>query len=252
MIWSKRIKDIIRKIRVGLIRCACIGRQEMSMPETAIVFAPHPDDEVFGCCGLMQRMLAKGKRVELIVMTGGGKSHSGCCALEEETLVAHRRELTVKAATIYGLSKEHIHFLDFPDGGICNEHPEVTRLRTLLDALLKGCRDAAVYYPHRQGEGWPDHICIAKIASDLCKEQQADVKKYEYCVWFWFYNCWRMDWRNAHILCMDKREHRCKQEAINAYIFPKAPCGKPWSGVLPEVFVEANRWKKELYFMVNQ
>lgn len=247
---NKRIKNIIRKMRVDLLRCACIGRREMRIPSTAILIAPHPDDEVFGCCGLMQRMLAKGKRVELIVMTGGGKSHSGCCTLDEVTLIAQRRKLTLKAAALYGLSKEHIHFLDFPDGGVSKEHPEVVRLRSLLEVLLRGCRNAAVVYPHRQGEGWPDHIHTAEIVADLCKEQQAEVKQYEYCVWFWFYNCWRIDWRNARILRMDKREYRCKQEAINAYILPKAPCGKPWSGVLPEVFVEANRWKKELYFEV--
>ncbi|MFQ9809237.1 MAG: PIG-L deacetylase family protein [Segatella copri] len=35
-----------------------------------MIVAPHPDDEVFGCCGLMQRLIAQGKRVELIIMTG--------------------------------------------------------------------------------------------------------------------------------------------------------------------------------------
>lgn len=27
------------------------------------------------------------------------------------------------------------------------------------------------------------------------------------------------------------------------------PCEEPWSGVLPNVFVKTNRWKKELYFV---
>ena len=35
------------------------------------------------------------------------------------------------------------------------------------------------------------------------------------------------------------------------YILPQAPCGMPWSGVLPEMFVKANRWNKELYFEVR-
>lgn len=246
------IKYCIRKVRVCFLRAWRSGVPLIEIPSTAIVIAPHPDDEVFGCCGLIQRMIAEGKQVELIVMTGGGKSHSGCCTLDEATLIAKRRQLTVKAAALYGLSKEHIHFLDFPDGGISMEHPEVSRLKALLDALMNEFRDTAVYYPHRQGEGWPDHIHTSEIVAELCKGLQTKVMQYEYCVWFWFYNCWKIDWRNARILSMDKQEYRCKQEAINAYILPKAPCGKPWSGVLPKVFVEANRWNKELYFMVNQ
>lgn len=246
----KFIIDFIRRIRVLTIRQLISHKSLFSLPETAIIFAPHPDDEVFGCCGLMQRMISEGKRVELIVMTGGGKSHNSCCTLDEITLIAHRRELMIKAATIYGLGKEHIHFLNFPDGSISKDHPEEIRLRSLLDTLLKECRDAAVVYPHRQGEGWPDHIHTSEIVADLCKELQIKVTQYEYCVWFWFYNCWRIDWRNARILRMDKREYRCKQEAINAYILPQAPCGKPWSGVLPNVLVEANRWSNELFFNV--
>ena len=247
----KFIIDFIRRIRIQTIRQLISHKSLFPLPETAIIFAPHLDDEVFGCCGLIQRMLAKGKRVELIVMTGGGKSHSGCCTLDEATLIARRRDLTVKAAVLYGLGKEHIHFLDFPDGEISVEHPELARLRALLDALLKECRDAVVYYPHRQGEGWPDHVHTAEIAAALCNSHHTQITQYEYCVWFWFYNCWKIDWCNARILRMDKREYCCKQEAINAYILPQAPCGMPWSGVLPEMFVKANRWNKELYFEVR-
>lgn len=247
----KFIIECIRKIRVQTIRQLVSLKSSIPLPSTAIIFVPHPDDEVFGCCGLMQRMLSEGKQVELIIMTGGGKSHSGCCSIDEATLVSHRRELTIKAATIYGLGKEHIHFLNFPDGGICKEHPEMTKLRSLIETLLDGKRDVAVCYPHRKGEGWLDHIHTAEIAADLCNEAHAHVTQYEYCVWFWFYNCWKIDWHHARILHLNKRENLCKQEAINAYILPQAPCGKPWSGVLPKVFVWENRWNKELYFQVR-
>ena len=47
---------------------------------------------------------------------------------------------------------------------------------------------------------------------------------------------------------MTPSEHELKMKAMDAYIRPLAPCGNPWSGVLPKVFVDANRWNKELYF----
>ena len=248
---KKWIKDCIRKVRVLLLRARSGGAPLIETPSTAIVVAPHPDDEVFGCCGLMQRLLGSGKRVELVIMTGGGGSHSGCCSIDEASLIAHRRELTLKAASLYGLSEVHVHYLDFPDGGIAPEHSEAKRLQALLDSLLKDEGDAAVFFPHQEGEGWPDHIRTAEIVSSLCAKNHPKVKRYEYCVWFWFYNCWRIDWKRARLLKMSNEEYRCKQQAIDAYILPKAPCGKPWSGVLPGVFVEANRWSRELYFEVT-
>ena len=74
------------------------------------------------------------------------------------------------------------------------------------------------------------------------------VQLYEYCVWFWYYNAKVADWQQARVLSMTVEEHEAKLAAIDAYISPLAPCGNPWSGVLPRVFVNANRWKKELYF----
>ena len=65
----------------------------LSSANLSIIVAPHPDDEVFGCCGLMQRLIAQGKRVELIIMTGGGKSHAGCCDIDESELIRQRKNM---------------------------------------------------------------------------------------------------------------------------------------------------------------
>ena len=111
-------KKIIRKVRVQTIHLKTSSLHDLTPANLSVIVAPHPDDEVFGCCGLMQRLIAQGKRVELIVMTGGGKSHAGCCDIDESELIRQRRQLTIRAAKEYGLSQEYIHFLDYPDGGV--------------------------------------------------------------------------------------------------------------------------------------
>src|SRR5499433_1490944 len=40
-------------------------------PESIVVFAPHPDDEVIGCAGIIQQALARGARVKVIAITSG-------------------------------------------------------------------------------------------------------------------------------------------------------------------------------------
>ncbi len=80
---------------------------------------------------------------------------------------------------------------------------------------------------------------------------RAAVTVYEYCVWMWYYNVRHLDWRNALTLKMTSEEHRRKLAAVDIYTKALAPCGKPWSGVLPPVFLRANRWHRELYFRVH-
>lgn len=69
--FVNKIKEQVRILRVDSIRLRAKNILYLSSANLSIIVAPHPDDEVFGCCGLMQRLIAQGKRVELIIMTGG-------------------------------------------------------------------------------------------------------------------------------------------------------------------------------------
>jgi hypothetical protein len=67
----------------------------------------------------------------------------------------------------------------------------------------------------------------------------------------WYYNVWDFRMKDAFLLRLSEKQHRIKQKAIEQYVTPTAPCGKPWSGVLPKPFLKATKWNKELYFKVN-
>ena len=244
--YTMKFIDFIRMARIQLFRILAFSDSSLFLPETAIIIAPHPDDEVFGCCGLMQRMLAEGKCVELVIMTGGGKSHSVCCDIDEETLICNRQQLTRNAAAIYGLGEEHIHFLNYPDNGVSFAHEQTKALTRVLNERTN--RNTVVFFKHLAGAGWSDNIRNSEISGNICAVIFDHAMQYEYCVWFWFYNCWKIDWKNAFTLKLSKQEYDKKRKAIDAYIEPKAPCGKPWSGVLPSVFLWANKWNRELYF----
>lgn len=238
------MKDIVRKLRVYFIHIK-YPKNNIVNVQHSVIIAPHPDDETIGCSGLIQQLISKGQRVDVIYMTGGGKSHSGCCNIGEAILIAHRRELARKSASILGIPQENLHFLDYPDGGIAFDCRETERLKPLLGEL----KPNAVFIPHK-GEGWSDHIESGNIVKSLLEDNEV-VEIYEYCVWFWYYNVWNIDWKNARTVAMTKEQHKKKLQAMDAYIKPIAPCGKPWSGVLPSVFIWANKWNKELYFKVK-
>lgn len=236
------MKDFIRRIRVLLFRVLLQNSSEVVITDKVLIVAPHPDDEVLGCSGLIQRLLNEGKQVDVAILSGGGKSHAGCCEIDESTLIESRRNLSRKAAKILGLPLENLHFLDYPDGSIAFDCSETDRLKELIDTL----QPDAIFVPHK-GEGWSDHLEAGRIVRTLIGKMSG-ISLYEYCVWFWYYNVWNIDRKKAFVLTMTEEELSRKNEAIDAYIKPKAPCGNPWSGVLPPVFVWANRWRKELYF----
>lgn len=242
---TKFFKQLGRCIRIGYIhhKCQEIDSFIISNIQKAIIVAPHPDDETLGCSGLIQHLLESGKKVYVIILSGGGKSHFECCHIEESKLINNRRKLSIKSAEILGLTLNQLFFLDYPDGNVSYNNSETLRLHTLIKELVPD----AIFIPHN-GEGWNDHIEAGRIVREIIRKETNTIQLYEYCVWFWYYNSWNIDWKNAYLLKMNKKEHKLKLKAIDAYVKPLAPCGKPWSGVLPNIFVKANQWNCELYF----
>lgn len=219
-------------------------QEHIDMTGRIVILAPHPDDEVFGCGGLIARLVAEGRTPYVVVMTGGGGSHRSCCSVAEEEIVAERRSLTRKALGELGLPVKNIYELDYPDGNIGGKHPEQeARLRKVLDEV----NPDTILVPHH-GEGWPDHLAVRELGVRLA---QKDAEVYEYCVWMWYYRQRSLDWANAVCLRMTPREHALKMAAIRAYTSACAPCGKPWVGVLPPLFVKANSVDVELFFRLK-
>lgn len=238
------IKDLIRYLRVAVLHLLYRFRPALPLTDKTVIIAPHPDDEVIGCAGLIQALVDCGMPPHVIILTGGEGSHRGCCDITSEELIAGRHNLTIKAAETMGLPLSHIHCLQYPDGGVAIEHPETERFAALLQEL----KPDAVFVPHR-GEGWSDHLQASEITKHLLMGQKISI--YEYCVWMWYYNVWRLDYRNARVLRMSRAQHLRKLQAIDEYVTPQAPCGKPWSGVLPKPFLKAAEWSRELYFKMR-
>lgn len=238
------IKDIIRNLRCRLLQLKLGGKTEIALPESALIVAPHPDDETIGCGGLIARLCAEGQPPNVVVMTGGGGSLRGYSDMPESEVIKARRNLTLISAKALGLPEDNIHFLDFVDGHI-GERPETEMAR--LKDLIEQLKPDAIFVPH-SGEGWPDHINTRQIILNSKFSALNSPLVYEYCVWMWYYNVWNLDWKNAFQFRMTDSEHVAKLKAVDAYIKPLAPCGQPWSGVLPKPFIKANTTRRELYF----
>jgi LmbE family N-acetylglucosaminyl deacetylase/glycosyltransferase involved in cell wall biosynthesis len=104
------------------------GWTERVRAASALVLAPHQDDEVLGCGGLAAQLAAAGAAVRVLFLTDGG---GGAEAVADRgAYVRRRREESAKACEILGFAGcDH---LGLPDGGL--EHH--------LDAAAEGIRRA--------------------------------------------------------------------------------------------------------------
>mgnify|MGYP003779212615 CR=1 FL=1 len=227
------------------------GSDGLAVLVRPLIIAPHPDDEVLGCGGLIARCRAGGGRVQVVILTGGERSHEGCCRLDGRAVSQARRRLAVKAGNRLILQQSCFTFLDWGDGRVGLGGPgEFSRRTDELAQVIERIQPEAVFAPH-PFEGWSDHEAAERITRAAIARSGVTCRLFHYCVWFWFSmplrRAFRIDWHKARLLDIaDVYEH--KQAAIDEYLKPCAPCGNPWSGVLPREFLNAFKWKKELFF----
>lgn len=236
------LKDLFRGLHIEFLRMRCAFRPAFRPEKRTVIIAPHPDDEVIGCGGLITRMVAEGNAPHVIILTGGEGSLGKDCDVNPEKIVNARRGLTRKAIAELGLPIENIHEFNLGDGRI-GDSPE-QQLEEIRECLASLNPDTLLL-PH-WGEGWRDHVVVKSLFTD---NLPGGCEVWEYCVWMWYYNVWRgLDWRNAAVVRLTPGEQSKKNRAIDAYITPLSPCGRPWSGDLPSLFIKAHRGPIELYF----
>ena len=98
------------------------GWTETVRAASALVLAPHFDDEVLGCGGLLAQLAAAGAAVRVLFLTdgGGGAAEAG----DREAREAYRRrrrEEAARAVAVLGVAGWDA--LDLPDGAL-DQHPD--------------------------------------------------------------------------------------------------------------------------------
>jgi len=114
------------------------------------VFAPHPDDEVFGCGGLLGLLESQGRNIRIIIVSDGGFGEFG-----RDT--AARKNESLAAASILGNAK--VEFWDLPDQGLSSIHDLHQRFCSELES--NPCQLLLTPSPW---EIHPDHQAVCRAA----------------------------------------------------------------------------------------
>lgn len=92
-----------------------------------LVIAPHPDDEVLGAGGLIQRVRSSGGSVRVVYLTNGDAYKEGVQATEHVATPSdsdyrdygrHRQGEAREALEVLGIESDALTFLGFPNGGL--------------------------------------------------------------------------------------------------------------------------------------
>lgn len=246
-------KYLIRRLRLILIKtCAQSLSTSLQLDSLrTVIIAPHPDDEMFGCGGLINYAIENGCEVNVLYLSTGAGSHRSCCNVAEHKVGIARRQLAIKSAEITGIKPERLIFLDGTDGDLPgSKSGAFADFADILHSKIRVLEPDAVFCPH-PFEGWSDHIAADELIRAAIDKIPEPPRLYHYCVWFWYSmplrRAWRINWRQARVL--DIKDYLpLKKQAVRIYLDALAPCGNPWVGKLPEQFLRAFDWDKELFF----
>jgi LmbE family N-acetylglucosaminyl deacetylase len=153
----------------------------MYEPVDILVFAPHPDDEVIGCGGVIQQALAAGESVRIVFTTSGdgypkaasallGKTESSLTARDFKRLGETRRREAIAAAGVLGIDESSIVFLGYPDASLAKVPASYDRAAAQANftAALRDSRPSRVYVTNSADEH-ADH----RVTNELVREAAA-------------------------------------------------------------------------------
>ena len=249
------LRSVVRTIRRSIVRSCGVylGKSlQCAKGGRIVIVAPHPDDEVLGCGGLVAMRMELGARVDIVFLTAGEGSHRGCCGGPEREVADARRALAIRAMGVLGLDLDSLHWLGMPDGEVPREGRDGFELvADRLASIIREIGPSEIYCPHPK-EVWSDHVAACDLTAAAVAKAGLPCRIRFYLVWAWLnqglWGLMQLGWRGCRRLDIRSVMDR-KQQAIEVYIDEISPrCGKPWSGVLPSDFLKAFEWPVELFF----
>jgi LmbE family N-acetylglucosaminyl deacetylase len=151
-----------------------------------LVAAPHMDDEVLACGGLIA-LLRDSSRVHVVFATDGRRSPAPLVPVLDSVagdLYELRRRESMAAAAILGIPDDHLHFLGLPEAELARHEPALQRS---LSDLIARVEPDAILMPFRY-DRHPDHLAVNRAVRAASASGSTGARLFEYFV----YHRWRL------------------------------------------------------------
>ena len=211
----------------------------ITLPGNLLVIAPHPDDEILGLGGTLLQAINNGSKVSILYLTDGEGSDVWH---DKEEIRKQRIMLSEKACSEMGINLSHVFRLHLPDGNIPFRKDYLFEKTAGSVTGIINKVEPDVVFTTSVMEYWPDdHVAAAEIAQEAVRKSKIRPLLYYYWVWTWFNigpkNITRL--KSKKLRKVDIRDYYSKKALLkDIYLKSFTSNGKPWSGVLPEYFLQ--------------
>lgn len=180
----------------------------------AVIIAPHPDDEVLGCGGLLTLLAQLGRDIKLISVTDGCASHPGSGQWPAERLSIVRPQESAEALRRLHVPLHSLEWLrgQFDDTAVAEQEDA---LHTLLAEHL---RPDDVVFTTWTEDGHGDHEAVGRAS--VRAAQAVGATLHEVPIWAWHWASpedERLPWARARKVLLDPQTVIRKRYAIQAF-----------------------------------
>ncbi|ARP81735.1 hypothetical protein CAL12_13540 [Bordetella genomosp. 8] len=145
---------------------------------TLHIVAPHPDDEILGCGGIMREAYLAGVSLCIWAITNGEQSHPGSALWDPAGLARERVRESMQALALIAPGTPR-HPLGIPDGGVTDFEDDIAaRL-----ALSIRPRDTVI--APWQWDGHPDHEAASRAAFRAARARACRFLETPIWAWHW-------------------------------------------------------------------
>ena len=177
------------------------------------ILAPHPDDEILGCGGLIQQLVQQGNHILIVAVTNGTASHPHSRLYTAQELnILRPKETQAALQHLDVLPNVQRIALNLPDGHV---YQQKNSLYLALENLIQA--DDILVTSYAQ-DGHPDHEGTGKIAKKFAHDYALPC--YQVLIWAWHWatpNDKRIPWDQAYRLDLSLSQQQKKREALACF-----------------------------------
>ena len=138
------------------------------MNNTILILAAHPDDEILGCGGVIQKHVKAGDSVIVIIVTDGSSSQ-----YPHDKVKADERIQACKDANLF-LGVSRVLFLNFPDMKL--DSVSQIDINNKIAEVVNEVKPNVIY-THSKTDLNNDHRIVAQSSEIICRPGSSSIRK---------------------------------------------------------------------------
>ena len=247
------MKEFVRRTLRSMVMVALRIRSQpyaTAAGTRRLVISPHPDDEAFGCAGMISIQRSAGNTVAVVYLTDGAGSHPGHPRLSPCDIAQLRHDEAITAMQLLDVAPSSLHFIDVPDGTLSHLSPAAADhlVRRLAD-LLVTLQPTDLFVPCAEDSS-SEHAAAFKLVHRALQLTPQQPRVMQYPVWARWrpQQLPRLGWKSRRVWRLAlPQATMLKSAVIDSYVSQTKPT-PPWENpVLPRGFAECFKSGEEFF-----